>query len=164
MVDFFLMLLLPGSGDSLQGIKKGALELADLIAVNKADGENELRARQSARDYQSAMTLLRSVNSQWSPPVMTCSASSGQGIPAIWEQINLHQELGQETGDWAKRRSLQKVRWMWTLVEDRLIHSVKEKPDVASLILEIEERILTSDISPVVAAEQVLALFKEEQK
>lgn len=95
---------------------------------------------------------------------MTCSASSGQGIPAIWEQINLHQELGQETGDWAKRRSLQKVRWMWTLVEDRLIHSVKEKPDVASLILEIEERILTSDISPVVAAEEVLALFKEEQK
>ena len=164
MVDFFLMLLLPGSGDSLQGIKKGALELADLIAVNKADGENELRARQSARDYQSAMTLLRSVNSQWSPPVMTCSASSGQGIPAIWEQINLHQELGQETGDWAKRRSLQRVRWMWTLVEDRLIHSVKEKPDVASLILEIEEGILTSDISPVVAAEQVLALFKEEQK
>ena len=164
MVDFFLMLLLPGSGDSLQGIKKGALELADLIAVNKADGENELRARQSARDYQSAMTLLRSVNSQWSPPVMTCSASSGQGIPAIWEQINLHQELGQETGDWAKRRSLQRVRWMWTLVEDRLIHSVKEKPDVASLILEIEERILTSDISPVVAAEEVLALFKEEQK
>ncbi|MEG3586550.1 MAG: methylmalonyl Co-A mutase-associated GTPase MeaB [Actinomycetota bacterium] len=163
MVDFFLVLLLPGSGDSLQGIKKGVLELADLIAVNKADGENELRARQSARDYQSAMTLLSSTNAGWTPPVMTCSALTGQGIPAIWEQIGLHQEHAQETGDWEKRRSRQQIRWMWALVEDQLIHNLKEKPEIASVVLETEEKILNSGLSPFEAAERIIQLFRSEE-
>jgi len=163
MVDFFLVLLLPGSGDSLQGIKKGVLELADLIAVNKADGENELRARQSARDYQSAMTLLSSTNAGWTPPVMTCSALTGQGIPAIWEQIGLHQEHVQETGDWEKRRSRQQIRWMWALVEDQLIHNLKEKPEIASVVLETEEKILNNGLSPFEAAERIIQLFRSEE-
>ncbi|HJM29372.1 MAG: methylmalonyl Co-A mutase-associated GTPase MeaB [Acidimicrobiales bacterium] len=163
MVDFFLVLLLPGSGDSLQGIKKGVLELADLIAVNKADGENELRARQSARDYQSAMVLLSPSNAGWAPPVLTCSGLTGQGVPAIWDQICLHRQHTQETGDWGKRRSRQQIQWMWALVEDRLIHSLKEKPEVAAFILETEDQVLAGGISPHLAAEKIIQLFKQEE-
>jgi len=163
MVDFFLVLLLPGSGDSLQGIKKGVLELADLVAVNKADGENELRARQSARDYQSAMTLLSSTNTGWKPPVITCSGLTGQGIPAIWEQIDIHQEHMQGSGDWEKRRSRQQIQWMWALVEDQLINNLKEKPEIASIVLETEEAILNDGLSLFEGAERIIQLFKREE-
>ena len=163
MVDFFLVLLLPGSGDSLQGIKKGVLELADLVAVNKADGENELRARQSARDYQSAMTLLSSANTEWNPPVVTCSGLTGQGIPAIWEQIDIHQEHMLGNGNWEKRRSRQQIRWMWALVEAQLINNLKEKPEIASIVLEIEEEILNDGLSPFQAAERIIQLFRKEE-
>ena len=163
MVDFFLVLLLPGSGDSLQGIKKGVLELADLVAVNKADGENELRARQSARDYQSAMTLLSSTNTGWNPPVITCSGLTGQGIPAIWEQIDIHQEHMQGSGDWEKRRSRQQIQWMWALVEDQLINNLKEKPEIASIVLETEEAILNDGLSLFEGAERIIQLFKREE-
>ena len=163
MVDFFLVLLLPGSGDSLQGIKKGVLELADLVAVNKADGENELRARQSARDYQSAMTLLSSANTGWNPPVITCSGLTGQGIPAIWEQIGIHEEHMQGSGGWEKRRSRQQIRWMWALIEDQLINNLKEKPEIASIVLETEEEILNDGLSPFEGAERIIQLFKKEE-
>ncbi len=159
MVDFFLLLLLPGSGDSLQGIKKGVLELADLIAVNKADGNNELRAKQSARDYQSAMSLLTPETSNWASPVMTCSGLTGQGIPAIWEQVKLHQQLTLETGDWEKRRTNQQIKWMWALVEDRLIHSLKEEPELTTAISATEIEVQSGSLSPFAAAERIIDLF-----
>ena len=111
MVDFSSSVI-TRVGDSLQGIKKGVLELADLIAVNKADGENELRAKQSARDYQSAMALLSNAGSHWATPVLTCSALTGQGVSNIWDHIRDHHTHAQETGAWSKRRSQQQIRWM----------------------------------------------------
>ncbi|MBT95763.1 MAG: methylmalonyl Co-A mutase-associated GTPase MeaB [Acidimicrobiaceae bacterium] len=161
MVDFFLLLLLPGSGDSLQGIKKGVLELADLIAVNKADGENELRAKQSARDYQSAMTLLSSTGSHWATPVLTCSALTGQGVTAIWDQINEHCANARETGSWDKRRSEQQIRWMWSLIEDQLIYNLKNQTSISQMISKTEEQIQNGDLSPAAAAKKILNVFKE---
>ena len=161
MVDFFLLLLLPGSGDSLQGIKKGVLELAHLIAVNKADGENELRAKQSARDYQSAMTLLSNSGSQWATPVLTCSAITGQGVATIWDHINEHYKNAKETGTWDQRRSEQQVRWMWSLVEDQLIHRLKNHSSIAQTISATEEEVQNGDISATSAAEKILELFRE---
>ena len=161
MVDFFLLLLLPGSGDSLQGIKKGVLELADLIAVNKADGENELRAKQSARDYQSAMALLSNAGSHWATPVLTCSALTGQGVSNIWDHISDHHTHAQETGAWSKRRSKQQIRWMWSMVEDQLIHNLRNEASIAHIVSETEEQVLNGDLSATEAAKAILALFKE---
>ncbi len=159
MVDFFLVLLLPGAGDSLQGIKKGVLEIADLLAVNKADGENELRARQAARDYQSATELLTSTNPNWDPPVMTCSGMTGQGLDAIWQKISDHRDLMLATGDWESHRSGQKVRWMWSLIEDRLIHSLRENPEIAEKINLTEEAVRVGSMTPLAAAETILHAF-----
>ena len=161
MVDFFLLLLLPGSGDSLQGIKKGVLELADLIAVNKADGENELRAKQSARDYQSAMALLSNAGSQWATPVLTCSALTGQGVSMIWDHINDHCLHAQETGTWGKRRQEQQIRWMWSIVEDQLIHNLKSEASISQIVSETEDQVLNGDLSATEAAMIILKLFQE---
>jgi len=160
MVDFFLVLLLPGAGDTLQGIKKGVLEIADLLAVNKADGENELRARQAARDYQSATELLTSTNPNWDPPVMTCSGVTGQGLDAIWQKISDHRDLMLATGDWESHRSGQKVRWMWSLIEDRLIHSLREDPEIAEKINLTEQAVRAGSITPLAAAETILHAFR----
>lgn len=160
MVDFFLVLLLPGAGDTLQGIKKGVLEIADLLAVNKADGENELRARQAARDYQSATELLTSTNPNWDPPVMTCSGMTGQGLDAIWQKISDHRDLMVATGDWESHRSGQKVRWMWSLIEDRLIHSLRENPEIAEKINLTEQAVRVGSMTPLAAAETILHAFR----
>ncbi|MCH1513074.1 MAG: methylmalonyl Co-A mutase-associated GTPase MeaB [Acidimicrobiales bacterium] len=160
MVDFFLVLLLPGAGDTLQGIKKGVLEIADLLAVNKADGENELRARQAARDYQSATELLTSTNPNWDPPVMTCSGMTGQGLDAIWQKISDHRDLMVATGDWESHRAGQKVRWMWSLIEDRLIHSLRENPEIAEKINLTEQAVRVGSMAPPAAAETILHAFR----
>jgi LAO/AO transport system kinase len=160
MVDFFLVLLLPGAGDTLQGIKKGVLEIADLLAVNKADGENELRARQAARDYQSATELLTSTNPNWNPPVMTCSGMTGQGLDAIWQKILDHRDLMLASGDWESHRSGQKIRWMWSLIEDRLIHSLRENPEIAEKINLTEQAVRVGSMTPLAAAETILHAFK----
>ncbi len=159
MVDFFLVLLLPGAGDVLQGIKKGVLEIADLLVVNKADGENELRARQAAREYQSATELLTPTNPNWTPPVMTCSGLTGQGVEAIWQKITDHYSLMTTTGDWDSRRSNQQVRWMWSLVEDRLIHRLRDNPEIAETIENLEKSVYAGSVTPLVAADRVLTSF-----
>ncbi|MEC8974172.1 MAG: methylmalonyl Co-A mutase-associated GTPase MeaB [Actinomycetota bacterium] len=161
MVDFFLVLLLPGAGDALQGIKKGVLEIADLLAVNKADGENELRARQAAREYQSATELLTPTNPNWTPPVLTCSGLTGQGVEALWEKITDYQSVMVATGDWDSRRSSQQVRWMWSLVEDRLIHRLRDNPKIAESIENLEKSVYSGSVTPLVAADRVLASFSE---
>ncbi len=161
MVDFFLVLLLPGAGDALQGIKKGVLEIADLLAVNKADGENELRARQAAREYQSATELLTPTNPNWIPPVLTCSGLTGQGVEALWEKITDYQSVMVATGDWDSRRSSQQVRWMWSLVEDRLIHRLRDNPKIAESIENLEKSVYSGSVTPLVAADRVLASFSE---
>ena len=161
MVDFFLVLLLAGAGDALQGIKKGVLEIADLLVVNKADGENELRARQAAREYQSATELLTPTNPNWIPPVMTCSGLTGQGVEGIWEKISEHRDLMIAGGDWDSRRSGQKVKWMWALIEDRLIHRLREDPKIAATIGNLEQYVNDGSMTPFNAADRVLSAFNE---
>ena len=161
MVDFFLVLLIAGAGDALQGIKKGVLEIADLLVVNKADGDNELRARQAAREYQSATELLTPTNPYWSPPIMTSSGLTGQGVEAIWGKISDHRALMIAAGDWESRRSDQKVRWMWALIEDRLIHRLREDPKIAVTIGDLEKHVNDGSMTPFGAADRVLSAFDE---
>ena len=120
MVDFFLLLMLPGAGDELQGIKKGVLELADMIAVNKADGDNVPAARTAARDYSAALRLTQPTSPTWTPPVVICAGLSGDGLDEVWAQVEAHREALIGAGEWTERRRAQRLAWMWSMVEDRL--------------------------------------------
>src|ERR1700686_3315859 len=119
MTDFFLVMMLPGAGDELQGLKKGIVELADMIAVNKADGDNIARARLAAADYRAALNILSPHSENWSPPVVTYSALTGAGIPELWDAVVDHRRRMSETGELAARRRDQQVKWMWTMLEGR---------------------------------------------
>ncbi len=157
MVDTFLVLLLARSGDSLQGIKKGVLELADVLAVNKADGTHRLDAEQAAMELAGALHLLEPATSEWSPPVLTCSAVEGTGLAEVWEQIEAHRATLQRTGQFARRRADQQVRWMWQLVQDRLRAGVESHPDVRRLVPELEARLAAGTTTPSAAAATLLA-------
>lgn len=160
MVDFFLVLMLPGAGDELQGIKKGVLELADLLAVNKADGSNVDRARISARDYQAALHLLTPSSPNWTPPVVTCSAMTGEGLDGLWDQVELHRKVQTESGEWAERRRHQELRWMWAMVEDRLLERLHAHDAVRALVGDVEADVRSGTLSPSVAAARILDAFE----
>lgn len=161
MVDFFLVLMLPGAGDDLQGIKKGVLELADMLAVNKADGDNRLRAELAARDYQSALHLLTPASPNWTPPVVTCSAMTGDGIATLWDQIELHRRKLTDSGEWADRRRRQQLRWMWAMVEDRLLEHLRSAPAVRALVPDTEAAVQSGEMSASLAADRLLAAFEQ---
>lgn len=156
MVDFFLLLMLPGAGDELQGIKKGVLELADMIAVNKDDGENSADARAAARDYSAAMRLTHSATPSWTPPVVTCSARTGEGLAEIWQQVEAHREALVATGEWDQNRRDQRLAWMWSMLEDRLLAAVRENPAVLAILPELERSVLDAEVTPSVAADRLL--------
>ena len=120
MTDFFLVLMLAGAGDELQGIKKGIVELADMIAVNKADGDNIARAKLAAAEYRAALHILTPRSPTWSPPVVTYSALTGDGIAALWGKVIEHKEKLTASGELAAHRREQQVKWMWTMLEERL--------------------------------------------
>ncbi|SLN77695.1 methylmalonyl Co-A mutase-associated GTPase MeaB [Oceanibacterium hippocampi] len=159
MVDFFLVLALPGAGDELQGIKKGVVELADMIAVNKADGDNRRRAQAAALDFRRALHVLKPASPNWSPPVLLCSALEGEGLEAIWDGINDHAAALGGSGELAARRQDQQLRWMWSLVEERLTMALKAAPDVAALLPETEREVREGRLSPGIAADRLLAAF-----
>jgi LAO/AO transport system kinase len=163
MVDFFLVLMLPGAGDELQGIKKGVLELADMLAVNKADGSNADRARISARDYKTALHLLTPASPTWTPPVVTCSGLTGEGLDALWDQISLHRRLQTESGEWQERRRLQELTWMWAMVEDRLLEHLHSHPAVGRIVPEIEADVRAGALSPSLGANRILAAFENDE-
>ena len=160
MVDFFLVLMLPGAGDELQGIKKGVLELADMLAVNKADGDNELRAKQAARDYQMALHLLTPASPNWTPPVLTCAGLTGQGLDTLWDQIVLHRSKLMESGEWDENRRDQQLRWMWSMVEHRLEQHLRESPAVATMTAETERAVRAGELSASVAADAILDAYE----
>ncbi len=160
MVDFFLVLMLAGAGDELQGIKKGVLELADMIAVNKADGDNTLPAELAARDYQAALHLLTPASMNWTPPVVTCSSRTGDGLDALWTQIELHRTKLTATGEWDARRRDQQLGWMWAMVTDRVLDHLHRHPGVAALVPDIEAAVRAGDLSPSLAADRILATFE----
>ncbi len=159
MVDFFLVLMLAGAGDELQGIKKGVLELADLIAVNKADGDNEAKARSAAADYKMALHLTQPSSPNWSVPVLTCSGQYDIGLHEIWRQIGVHREKLTATGEIATRRQGQELHWMWQMVDDRLLTSLRDDPAVAALIPELEAEVRAGRLTAAHAAERILAAF-----
>lgn len=159
MVDFFLVLMLPGAGDELQGIKKGILELADMIAVNKADGDTADRARMAAQHYRSALHLLRPATPAWSVPVVTCSGLTGLGLEDLWARVLDHRDALHSSGDLAARRRQQQVRWMWSMLDDRLRAALSEDIAVRAVLDRCEAAVGRGDLAAGAAADQVLAAF-----
>ena len=131
MVDFFLVLLLAGGGDDLQGIKKGIIEIADMIAINKADGDNVIRAERAAAEYRAALQILTPQSATWSPPVLTVSGRDNGGLDALWAKIAEHRSKMTATGEFAQRRQRQAVAWMSDMLNDRVMASLKANPRVA---------------------------------
>jgi LAO/AO transport system kinase len=121
MTDFFLVLMLPGAGDELQGLKKGVVEIADMIAINKADGDNVARAKAAAAEYRAALHILSPRSPGWSPPVVTYSALTGAGIAELWATILDHRERMTASGELEARRRQQQVKWMWAMLENRVL-------------------------------------------
>lgn len=156
MVDMFVLLLLGGAGDSLQGIKRGILEVADLIAVNKADGDNLRRAKQAQVEYQSALQLLPQKHPHWHVPVLTCSAKDNLGVEAIWQQVCSFCQQLKSSGLWQKQRKQQKVGWMWRMVEHEMHYYLHKHPSLAGLAGQLERRILHDELTPTDAARQLL--------
>lgn len=159
MVDFFLVLMLAGAGDELQGIKKGILELADMIAVNKADGNNSQRAAAAAREYQIALHLTAPTSPHWTPPVLTCAGLTGEGVETLWSQVEQHRRLLSESGDLERRRVEQRVRWMWSMLDDRLLEALRTHPEVGKLLPELESQVRSDLTTPVSAVNTLVEAF-----
>ncbi|MBX6388911.1 MAG: methylmalonyl Co-A mutase-associated GTPase MeaB [Frankia sp.] len=159
MVDTFLFLTLARTGDQLQGIKKGVLELADVIAVNKADGPHELDARRAARELAGALRMLRVPEDGWRAPVLTCSAQERTGLDEVWAQIVAHQDVLDKAGLLAARRRRQQVDWMWAMVHDRLLADLRAHPAVLALAPELEHRVRDGALTPSLAADALLTAY-----
>jgi LAO/AO transport system kinase len=160
MTDFFLALMLPGAGDELQGIKKGLVELADMIAVNKADGDNLKRAKAAAAEYNAALHILAPRSEHWFPPVVTYSALTGDGIDTLWDKILAHRTAMIASGDFAARRRAQQVKWMWTILEDRLQARLRSDPAIRGRVRQLEAAVANGETTPAVAADEVSALLE----
>jgi len=159
MVDFFLVLMLAGAGDELQGIKKGILELADMIAVNKADGDNAQRAAAAAREYQMALHLTAPASPHWTPPVVTCAGLTGEGVETLWGHVEEHRRLLSDAGDFQRRREEQRVRWMWSMLDDHLLEALRTHPKIGELLPELESQVRSHDITPGQAADTLIEAF-----
>jgi len=160
MTDFFLALMLPGAGDELQGIKKGLVELADMIAVNKADGDNLKRAKAAAAEYNAALHILAPRSEHWFPPVLTYSALTGDGIEALWEKILAHRTAMIACGDFETRRRQQQVKWMYTILEDRLHARLRSDPVIRAKVKQTETAVANGRMTPAVAADTITALLE----
>jgi LAO/AO transport system kinase len=159
MTDFFLALMLPGAGDELQGIKKGLVELADMIAVNKADGDNVKRANHAAADYRSALHILSPRSEHWQPPVVTYSALTGSGIEKLWQKVLDHRTAMNASGDFTARRRQQQVKWMWSMLEQRMMTRLRADSAIRSKVKRTEADVADGRITPAVAAEQIAAML-----
>ncbi|HKS87278.1 MAG TPA: methylmalonyl Co-A mutase-associated GTPase MeaB [Pseudolabrys sp.] len=155
MTDFFLVLMLPGAGDELQGLKKGIVELADMIAVNKADGDNVARAKLAAADYRAALNILAPRSANWSPPVVTYSALAGSGIAELWEQVLAHREKMIASSELNTRRREQQVKWMWTMLEERLTARLRNDASVRAKLRQMESQVAAGKLAPTLAVEEI---------
>jgi LAO/AO transport system kinase len=157
MTDFFLALMLPGAGDELQGLKKGMVELADMIAVNKADGDNLARAKAAAAEYRAALHILTPRLAEWKPPVVTYSALTGAGVAELWEHVLDHYRRVSATGAFAARRREQQVKWMWALLEDRLRSRLATDPALKAKLPQLERAVAEGTLSPALAVDDIVA-------
>ncbi|MCU1397430.1 MAG: rane ATPase/protein kinase, partial [Acidimicrobiales bacterium] len=146
-----------------QGIKKGVLELADIVAINKADGKHVHEAKLAARELADALHLLQPANADWSPPVLTCSGLDDTGLDDVWAQITSHRETFERTGALASKRTAQQVRWMWAAVEDQLLGRLKADAQVRAVADELVDALGQGSTTPTRAAAQILATFQRVQ-
>ncbi len=158
LTDFFLVLMLPGAGDELQGIKKGILELADLIAVNKADDAGA-KAKAAAAEYKAALHILAPASPTWTPPVLTISGLTGQGLDDLWTKVLDHHKRLEATGELSAKRRAQDTKWMWALVHERLHERLTHDPALRERVPEIERAIADGSLSPNAAASEIVTLL-----
>jgi LAO/AO transport system kinase len=159
MVDSFLLLSLARTGDQLQGIKKGVLELADVVAINKADGPHERDARSAARELAGALRLLQPADAAWTPPVLTCSAREGSGLDTVWQRIEQHRKILEVSGRLAVKRRDQQVEWTWSMVREQLLAGLREHPEVRRVAPDLERQVRDGTLTATLAAERLLAAF-----
>ncbi|MFI8389919.1 methylmalonyl Co-A mutase-associated GTPase MeaB [Streptomyces sp. NPDC085540] len=159
MVDSFLLLSLARTGDQLQGIKKGVLELADVLAVNKADGPHERDAKAAARELSGALRLMHPVDAAWTPPVLTCSARESSGLDEVWSRLEQHRTLLDAGGRLAAKRAAQQVEWTWSMVRDELLERLRADPAVRELAPTLEAAVRAGSVTPTSAADRILAAF-----
>jgi len=162
MVDFFLVLMISGAGDEIQGIKKGVLELADAVAVNKADGDNIAKAKRARKEYESALHLLRPETKTWAAPVMICSALKMTGIDNIWETVLDHRKKFTETGELEEKRKKQSVAWMKALFEDGIKEWFYKKHDVKKRLNKLRREVEKGSVSPTSAAGELLNILEDK--
>lgn len=159
MTDFFLLLLIAGAGDELQGIKRGIMEMADLVAINKADGNNREKSELARLHYQNALHLFPARESAWKPRVMTCSAYEKTGIPEIWQTVRCYMEQTSQNGFFALNRNEQSKYWMFETIRENLIFRFQHDPGIKSRIAELEKKILRAEISSFEAANLLLEQY-----
>lgn len=159
MTDTFIVLMLPGAGDELQGIKKGVLELADIVAVNKADGDNVHRAKLAASEYRAALHVLGAQESFWAPPVLVYSALTGDGVSDILMQAVQHRAASVQAGAFGEKRQRQQVRWMWTLLDERLRERIRTDATLRARVPAIEREVSEGRLDPTLAASEIAALL-----
>ncbi len=162
MVDFFLLVLITGAGDELQGIKRGVMEIADCLVVNKADGDNKTKADQLRKEYEQVLPFLQPATRGWKTSSLTCSAINGDGIKEIWKVIESFQSATVESGRFLRRRRAQAKDWMHTLIENRLKGQFRNHPAVREALKETEKAVESGEISATVAAETLLSKFSQE--
>jgi LAO/AO transport system kinase len=161
MVDSFLVLLQPGAGDDLQGIKKGVLELADLLVVNKADGDLRAQAERTRSNFANALHLVRATSPNWTPKVLLASAHSGEGIDSVWHCVEAHAQALAASGELASRRRSQARDWLWSLLEEGLLEAFRENARVAALLPELERDVAAQRRTPAGAAVLLLEAFQK---
>ena len=159
MVDFFLVLMLANAGDELQGIKKGILEIADGLAINKADKKHLQQALLAKKVYENAMHILKPTSPNWPPPVLTCSAVENTGIKEVWNMIVKHNKIMKKTGELHTKRQNQAISWMWTMIEDGIKQHFTNLPEVKKIIPKIEKDVKNDKLTPSIAAQKILDIF-----
>ena len=160
MVDLFVLLVAPGGGDELQGIKRGIMELADLVVVNKADGDLAAAAGRTAADYANALHLLRPKWTAWTAQSLSCSAREGTGIAEVWQAIEAFRAATISSGEADRQRQAQAVAWMWSEVQDTLLDRLRTDPQVGALVAPLEAAVAAGTLSPTAAATRLLEVFK----
>jgi LAO/AO transport system kinase len=160
--DMFILLLLPGGGDELQGIKRGIVELADLVLINKADGELQAAAERAAQDYRNALSLLKPHTTDWQVPVQTCSARTGVGIDEVYDTVMRFRATTQRSGEFAERRRRQSRTWLWRETRETLNEMLRSDPELGKVLDELEQRLDAGRLLPTVAARQLIAAFLEK--
>ena len=160
MTDMFVLLLLPAGGDELQGIKRGIMELADLVLVNKADGEQTNSANQTMADYRSALHFMKSRFASWQPQVLACSSFKNSGIAEVWQEVESFRSTTTASGELQQHRAQQARSWMWSETAEALVADLKNHPAVKSLVPELEQAVLRGELPPTLAAQRLIEHYK----